>query len=321
MKYLITGGTGFVGYHLVSFLLSETEADILILSRLSTSGNLNRLSLIKHNTDRLNIIHHDLRSPINNYVSHSLRDIDICFHLAASSHVDRSILDPLSFIYDNVVGTCNLLNHFRNTPTRVLYFSTDEVFGPAFGGHKFKEWSAYHSGNPYAATKAGAEELCLAYANTYSMNIVITHSMNIFGEAQHPEKFIPMTIRKILNEEVSIIHSNASKSKSGSRYYIYAPDCARATLAVSNCGVSGDKYNIVGPKEISNLDMALTIAGIMGKELKYELYDFHSSRPGHDLRYALDGSKMKSIGWHPKWDINDALERTVNWYLSNPAWL
>mgnify|MGYP001268554576 CR=1 FL=1 len=207
--------------------------------------------------------------------------------------------------------------------------NTDEVFGPAPAGVNYKERDRYNSTNPYSATKAAAEELCVAFENTYNLPIIITHSMNIVGERQHPEKFVPMCIRRILNEEEIQIHANKECTQSGSRFYIHAKDVANALLFIINnkpsCpvdygGAKIPKFNIVGSQELSNLELAQLISGTIGIPLKYKLIDFHSSRPGHDLRYALDGSLLKSYGWEPN-DIKERLVEIVKWYLDNRSWL
>ena len=207
---------------------------------------------------------------------------------------------------------------------KILYFSTDEVFGPAPEGVAYKEWDRYNSGNPYSATKAGAEELCLAYANTYGLDLMITHTMNVFGERQHPEKFIPMVIRKVRDGECVTIHSNSDRTKAGSRHYIHARDVVDAVLTLfEQGGEKGEKYNIVGERELDNLELAQEIAKIVGKELHYNMVDFHSARPGHDLRYALDGTKMREeFGWEPKLKVTERLAEVVEWTLENDKrWL
>ena len=166
--------------------------------------------------------------------------------------------------------------------------------------------------------------MALAFQNTYGLPVFVTHTMNVFGERQGPEKFIPMTIRKILTGKTVKIHSDATRTVSGSRFYIHARDVAAALLFLLEepaRAVPGEKYNIVGEREVSNLELAQAIAQILGKELKYEMLDFHSSRPGHDLRYALDGTKMLKLGWTPPVGFKKSLEDTVRWTLQNDRWL
>lgn len=325
---LITGGAGFVGHHIVEYYLKNSDSNITVLDRLDVSGNLNRftdMNCWEKNKNRVKFVWHDFKAEIhNNEVLTSMLDNpDTILHVGASSHVDRSIDDPLSFVMDNTVGTCNMLNYARKLPnlSKFVYFSTDEVFGPAPEGTNYKEWDRYNSGNPYAASKAGGEELCLAFENTYKLPIMISHCMNIFGERQHPEKFIPLCIKKILTGEKLTIHANKTLTKAGSRFYIHARNVAAAVDFILSKGKNGEKYNIVGEKEIDNLTLAQTIAKIMDKPLNYEMVDFHSSRPGHDLRYGLDGAKMKELGWELPMNLEQSLERVINWSLSKKQWI
>ena len=335
---LVTGGAGFIGHHFIRHILDNTDYNILSLDRLDYSGNLNRVfeiadSLDKTEKKRIKVIYHDLKAPINSQLEFSLGDIHYIVHMAAGSHVDRSIQYPLDFVMDNVVGTANILDFARKCPNleRFIYFSTDEVFGPAPEGILYKENDRYNSTNPYSASKAGGEELVVAYENTYNIPCYITHTMNVFGERQHPEKYIPMCIKKIRDDETVFVHANKEKTRAGSRHYIHAADVSDAVhflmrydsskLETSDYGgAKCHKFNVVGSEEVDNLSLAKYIADIQNKSLNYELIDFHSSRPGHDLRYALDGSKMRNMGWNPR-SLKSRLESTVNWTLENKRWL
>lgn len=337
-RALVTGGAGFIAHHLVSHLLKNTDWEIITLDRLDYSGNLNRLHDLlttDHDSEtrkRVKVVYHDLKSELNPLIRTTIGEVDYVLHLAAGSHVDRSIEYPMEFVLDNVVGTCNILEFARTQKNleRFVYFSTDEVFGPAPNGIKYKEEDRYNSTNPYSASKAGGEELAVAYENTYGLPVYITHTMNVFGERQHPEKYIPMCIRKIRNGETVTIHSDPTKTVPGSRHYIHAEDVSSAILFLLQYegkfdptygGAKCPKFNIVGSEELNNLELAQIIAEAQGKELNYELIDFHSSRPGHDLRYALDGSKMKEMGWEPAKSVRERISEVTKWTLNNDRWI
>ena len=336
-KILITGGAGFIAHHVIDKILSTTDWEIITLDRLDFSGNLNRLKEVvssypEKEQRRVRVVHHDLKAELNPEIIASIGHVDLISHLAAGSHVDRSITYPLEFVMDNVVGTANILDYARKLDNleRFAYFSTDEVFGPAPKGVNYKENDRYNSTNPYSASKAGAEELVVAFENTYGLPSIITHTMNVFGERQNPEKYIPMVIKKVRDGEVVTVHSNKEKTVAGSRHYIHAEDVADALMFLFNYNISSmepdktgakcQKFNIVGKDEIDNLSLAQFIAKVQNKNLNYEMIDFHSQRPGHDLRYALDGTKMKEMGWEPD-SAYDRLESVVNWSLKNDRWL
>ena len=337
-KVLITGGAGFIAHHIIAHIIKNTDWDIVTLDRLDLSGNLNRLHEILNefsakDKKRLKVVFHDLKAEINSQIKSELGTPDMILHLAAASHVDRSIIYPMEFVLDNVVGTVNLLDFARSLKNleKFVYFSTDEIFGNAPEGVSYKEYDRYNSTNPYSASKASAEEFCVAYENTYKLPIIITHTMNVFGERQHPEKFIPMTIQRVRDSEKVFIHANKEKTKAGSRHYIHAQDVADGLmfiLGLKNYKHEGDfgnakcpKFNLVGPEEINNLDLAQKIAEVQKKELIYELIDNHSSRPGHDLRYSLSPNLLKSLGWEPKIILSKRIEEVVDWSLKNKRWL
>ena len=336
-RILITGGAGFIAHHVIDKILSTTDWEVVTLDRLDFSGNLNRLNEVvsaypESERTRVKVVHHDLKAEINPEIAATIGKIDYISHLAAGSHVDRSISHPLEFVMDNVVGTAHILDYARKLDSleRFAYFSTDEVFGPAPKGINYKENDRYNSTNPYSATKAGAEELVVAYENTYGLPSLITHTMNVFGERQNPEKYIPMVIKKVRDNEVVTVHANTEKTVAGSRHYIHAEDVADALLFLYNYDISSinpddtgakcQKFNIVGNDEIDNLELAQFIADTQGKKLNFEMVDFHSQRPGHDLRYALDGTKMAKMGWTPH-SAYDKLKQVIKWTLENDRWL
>ena len=329
-KILVTGANGFIGSHFCEHLLKNTDWDIYIMDKMTyASAGFDRLKEVKcYRADRVHHFAHDFNVPIEECFLDILKEVDYIVHMGAETHVDNSISNPEPFIRSNIIGTFNMLEFARKCKNLKLfiYFSTDEVFGPAplsVVPNGYKEWDRYDSTNPYSASKAAGEELCLAWANTFKVPIAITHTMNVFGERQHPEKYIPMTIKKILNGEKVLIHSDPTKTTSGSRFWIHGRNVASAIMFLINEQIAGrlvlrDKFNIVGEKEVSNLEMAKFIAQVLGKELNYEMVDFHSSRPGHDLRYGLDGSKLIEMGHRYPKNFEESLEKTILWTLDNP---
>ncbi|MDD5699640.1 MAG: GDP-mannose 4,6-dehydratase [Candidatus Nanoarchaeia archaeon] len=328
-RVLITGGCGFIGHHVVEHIIKNTDWEVIVLDKLSyASSGFGRLRDIGVFDDRrVTVFAADFTNPLPKGLKEEIGELNYILHLGAETHVDNSIRDPGPFIIANVVGTMRMLDFARTLASleKFVYFSTDEVFGPAPEGVAYKEWDRYNSTNPYSASKAGGEELALAYANTYKLPVIITHTMNVFGERQHPEKFVPMTIRKILNGEKILIHSDPTKTKAGSRFWIHAKNVASALLFLLEKGQNRDKYNIVGEREVDNLQMAQFIARVLGKELHYEMIDFHSSRPGQDLRYALDGTKLAGMGYGFPRTFDESLTNTVKWYFkegaNNVKWL
>jgi len=299
----------------------------------------------------------DFTKPAGDNLVKELQDVTHILHLGAESHVDHSIEDPQRFVDANITGTVNVMQLARQLPNlRVMnLFSTDEVFGPAplytkdddtslafedSGYEGFKETDRHNPKNPYAATKSAAEMMAIAFANTYKLPIFVTNGMNIIGERQHPEKFLGICINKTLQGGKISIHGTSDKTQAGKRTYIHARNVADALMflvdnepfkqAVAEGEV--ESYNIVGEQEMDNLSFAKLISestSIEASALKqpittgveFEIVDFHSSRPGHDLRYALDGQKMKDLGWVPPKTLQQSLRKTVKWYLENPQWL
>ena len=327
MRILLTGGAGFIGSHFCEHFLKSTDWEIVIMDKLTYAAEgLDRLRDINcYDDKRITFLAYDFANSIPIGIYRELKEVEYIFHLGAETHVDRSIDNAKPFVESNVIGTMNMLDFARQLDHLKFfhYFSTDEIFGPATTGIDFKEWDRYNSGNPYAATKAGGEELCLAYANCYKLPLFITHTMNCFGERQHWEKFIPATIRKILNKETILIHADPTKTISGSRYWIHCRNVVDAVLFLLDKAEVREKYNIVGEKEVSNLDLAKFIAQVLNKPLNYEMINFHASRPGHDLRYALCGEKLKEMGWVLPKTFEQSLEKTINWYFEegNKRWL
>ncbi len=326
MKIIITGGCGFIGHHFVEHIFKTTDWDIVILDKLSYASNgferLRDTQVI--NSPRIKVFTNDLVNALPEGIVKEIgSDVDYIVHMAAETHVDNSIVDPRLFIRNNIDSTVNMLEYARSLEKLQMffYFSTDEVFGPALNDTMYKEWDRHKPTNPYSASKSAAEQICVSYENTYKVPLMIVNVMNAFGERQHVEKFIPLCVKKMLNKEKIYIHSYPDKITSGTRFYIHGRNIAAAVLFLIQNGTIGEKYNISGEREVSNLEMAQMIAKFMKIELDYEMVDFHSSRPGHDLRYGLDGTKLFDMGFKLPIDFEQSLQKTVEWTLENPKWL
>ena len=338
-RLLLTGAAGFFGHHVLEYVLNNTDWQVVCLVRLNTVGDLNRIAEIaeiKKHGDRARFVYHDLKFSLNNDVAQKIGKVDYVLHLAANTHVDRSIINPKEFFEDNVIGTVNLLEWLRhyNPEARLVNFGTDEVFGPAPDDYKFKEDDRYRPSNPYSASKAGQICAGMSYHMTYGLDIISAYTMNIFGERQCPEKFVPACIKNFIAGKQQAIHAKLRKGldetqnkkdvlEVGQRHWLYAGNAADALLFILKKGKAGEHYNIVGDTELQNDELALMIAGILKKEHKLKknpelIYvDFHKTRPGHDRRYALDGSKIAAMGWKPKLSFEDSLKKTVDWTVKN----
>lgn len=335
MKVLITGTNGFIGHHVVEHFLKNTDYDLIGVDKLSYAAQgFDRIRDIDALDDkRIRIFTADVAQPISEGVMQEIGEVDFIIHMAADSHVDKSIENPIPFVQNNVNNALFMLEYARQLPNlkRFIYFSTDEVYGTAPKNVDYLEGDRFNPGNPYSASKASAECLCYAYANTYGIPVQITNTMNVIGERQHPEKFFPKIINYVLDGKTLTIHSNKDRTEAGSRFYIHGRNVADALLHIirnvdetlDNIDASKGKFNVVGEKELDNLTFAKLVAGFVGKELKYEMIDFHSSRPGHDLRYSLDGKKMQDLGWVPPVTLEQSIKSAVMWSLrpENLKWL
>jgi len=321
---LITGIAGFFGHHLLEHILKDTDWNVIGLEGINYAGNLGRvkdIGIFTENEHRVKFVWHDLRSSFNDTVINQIGQVDYIVHLAAETHVERSLIDSRPFVLSNVLGTCHLLEytkHYQKKLTKYIQFSTDEVFGPAPPGVDYKEWDTHRPSNPYSGAKAGADDLALSFAHSFQIPIIITHTMNMFGERQHEEKFLPMTIKKILTGETVTIHGQ--KDSISTRKWIHCRNVANAVTFLLAKGEPEDKYNIAG-EELDVLSFAQFISKVIGKPLIYEFLDFHATRPGHDLRYSLDGSKLASMGWKPPIEFLPSLERVIKWTLQNKQWI
>lgn len=320
MKTLLTGCGGLVGSHLLRYLLENTDHEIICVDSWEHKGQpANTLRAIKGYENRITIITHDLNAQFTDRQKKQIGHVDYILNIASESHVDRSITDPVNFIKNNINLVLSMLELAREVkPKLFLQFSTDEVYGVAPEGYNHKEWESHIPSNPYSASKAAQEDIAISYWRTYGVPVVITNTMNIFSETQDWEKFIPLCVNKILNNEEITIHSYPGATKAGSRFYIHANSVAEAVVFLMNKPVElyptynrPARYNIVGDVEMDNLTLARLIASILRKQFKYQLVDHHSSRPGHDTRYALDGTKLAELGWTPTMLFKDKIEETV----------
>ena len=330
-KYiLITGACGFIGHHLVEYLLKNTEHNIYIIDKLSyASCGLDRLREIDAIANpRVHLFIYDLTSKIDEGLMKEFENIEWIIHLAAETHVDKSVADPCHIIMNNVKSTLNLLEFARKLKNlkRFLYFSTDEVYGTAPEGIMFDETSRHNPSNPYSASKSASEVICKSYENTFGIPLIVCNVANVYGERQHNEKFIPICIKKLLYNETVMIHTYPAESaihiKSGSRFYIYAKNVASAIYFIMQNGKLGEFYNIAGEAEIDNNDVCDKIASLMHKEAFKEYVSDDKRRPNHDLRYGLNGSKLEALGWKPEsTNFETYLKQVVEFTLANPKWL
>jgi len=332
-RILITGSAGFIGTHLVEHIVANTDWEIVGLDSFKHRGDSVRITNSEHQPpDRYKIFTHDLSTPLSHRLIEKIGKVDYIVNMASDSHVDRSITDPVPFVMNNVSIALNMLEYAKEAKPKIfIQISTDEVYGPALTGVNHAEWSTILPSNPYSASKAAQEALAISYWRTYNVPVIITNTMNNFGEYQDCEKFIPMLIKKINAGKQVTIHGK--KGDIGARYYLHARNKADAllfilkntkpTLYKDNMEkvVIPDRYNIVGDVEINNLEMAQIVAKMLNKKLKYILEDFHACRSGHDRRYALDGTKLRELGWEAPVNFEQSLKRTIEWTLERPEWL
>lgn len=331
-RVLLTGAGGFVGHHTLEHILATTDWHVVCTDSFRHKGKTDRLREVlegrPQDSSRVDVVAHDLTVPISRQLAHRIGPIDYLISMASESHVDRSITDPRPFIENNVALVLTLLDYAREYPVeKFLHVSTDEVYGPAPSIHQFKEGEKHRPSNPYAASKSAQEAIVYSYWRTYGLPCAISNTMNIIGERQDPEKFVPLVLQKVLRGEKVQIHATAD-GKPGSRFYLHARNQADALCFILGLpftayrdGVDIQRFNVCGEREMDNLELARLIAQYAGRDLDYELTDFHSSRPGHDLRYALDGSRLKKWGWTPPIPLMESLARTIKWTMDHPEWL
>ncbi len=327
MKILVTGGAGFIGSALVRHLVLEAGHQVCTLDKLSYSGNLANLIAVDgldgHQFVQLDICEAPaLRSLVFDYAP------DAIMHLAAESHVDRSIDDPREFVQANVVGTFNLLEVARaylsqQPELRLLHVSTDEVFGSLPADGLFSEDTPYRPTSPYSATKAASDHLVRAWFHTYDLPILITNCSNNYGPYQHPEKLIPLVIARALAGEQIPVYGNGQQI----RDWLFVDDHVRGLVAVLEQGRTGETYNIGGASERTNLEVVEAILACVATceninlQTLHNLITFVTDRPGHDRRYAVDTTKIRrELNWQPSVTFADGISRTLDWYATHPDW-
>jgi dTDP-glucose 4,6-dehydratase len=332
LRFLVTGGAGFIGSAVVRKLIGETEHEVCVVDKLTYAGNLASLEPVSR-SNRYRFEQADIGDASRMKAIFADFQPDIVMHLAAESHVDRSIDGPAAFIETNVVGSFTLLQealrHFRALPEerkarfRFHHISTDEVFGSLGDEGFFREDTAYQPNSPYSASKAASDHLVRAWHHTYGLPVVMTNCSNNYGPYHFPEKLIPLMIINALEGKPLPVYGNGLNV----RDWLYVDDHADALLTVATTGKLGESYNIGGHNEKTNIEVVKTICALLDelrpdpKGSRERLISYVTDRPGHDARYAIDAGKIgRELGWTPKETFETGLRRTVEWYLANAGW-
>jgi len=313
MQLLVCGGAGFIGSAFIrNFLNNNDDSKIINLDSLTIGSNLENLKNLSNNSN-YNFIKDDIRneSQIDNLVKY----VDIVINFAAQSHVDRSIANPKPFIETNILGTYSILEAIRKYDKKFIHVSTDEIYGDAHEQTSFNEDSQINPSNPYAATKAAADNLVSSYHRTYGINCITTRCTNNFGPCQFPEKLIPKTIIRTIKDLKIPLYGDGAQIRS----WIYVYDHVNAIEKLITKGNPGQVYNITAYEEITNKTIVQKILDILGKS--HDMIEYVEDRPGHDKRYSINCSKIENeVGWTPKYKFDDVLNKTVEWYMQNQSW-
>lgn len=326
MRVLLTGAAGFLGANCLRHLLDETDWEFVCPVSFRHRGVPERITTTVSSAERarVDVITTDLATPVADTTARLFGPIDHIVNFASESHIPRSIADPVLFVTNNINLMLHLLEYARDRPvSSFVQISTDEVYGPAMSG-AHSEWDPILPSTPYSASKAAQEALGIAYWRTFGVPLVLVNTMNPIGVMQDPEKFLPTVIGKVRRGETVDIHAGADGTV-GSRVYVHARDLAAAVLhllqrpvCLNGQAERPDRWNVVGERDVDNLELAQLIAHELGLVLKHRVVD--SDRPGHGLRYALDGSKLAAAGWKPRYSIEAAVAQVVAWSLEHPLW-
>ena len=331
---LVTGGAGFIGSAVIRYLINETNSNVLNIDKLTYAGNLESLETVSNNP-RYQFLHADICDKVAMTKAFDDFEPDIVMHLAAESHVDRSIDGPMDFIQTNIIGTYTLLEVARNywqnltedkkSRFKFHHISTDEVYGDLEGTDDlFTEETSYSPSSPYSASKASSDHLVRAWYRTYGLPVVVTNCSNNYGPYHFPEKLIPLVILNALDGKPLPVYGDGKQI----RDWLYVEDHARALYLVATTGKVGETYNIGGHNEKQNIDVVKTICKILdnikprtdGQSYTQQI-TFVKDRPGHDLRYAIDASKIQQeLNWQPQETFESGIQKTVEWYLNNLEW-
>lgn len=333
-RVLLTGAGGAIGVHFIAHIMHNTDWEIVALDSYHHKGYRDRIDRVCRNHPdwpaRIKEIQHNLTCPISDETAKEIGHIDYILHLAAMSDVFFAVENPVWVIKNNIDSTLTMLEYAKKTPHEAfLYFSTDEVYGAVKKGDAHKEWDSHRPSNVYSASKAACEDICYPYWRKGEVKLIITNTMNNFGEMQAPSKLPAMVQNKLESGEIIQLHGN--EKEVGTRFYIHSRNTADAVLFILNnlpphIHSTGeiddpDRYHIVGEVCLSNIEMAQTIADLMGKELKYELIDFHKDNPAHDIHYGLQDNKLRAAGWKQPITFKESMKNTIEWQQRNKEWI